>query len=143
MIPDKVVSPSWSGDWKATTDQPNSRDRRLRLLMNSASRICAYLLIFPKRLAELPKEGRSREVETVVRAEVAKVLALPSAEDVAPERMISGVLGVALFLSFLSPPHAATVRSRRAERIRANSRYREVMWATSVGQPRTEAALTC
>ncbi len=33
--------PSWSGDWKATTDQPNSRDRRVRLLMNSASRIRA------------------------------------------------------------------------------------------------------
>ena len=40
-IPDKVISPSWSGDWKATTDQPNSRDRRVRLLMNSASRIRA------------------------------------------------------------------------------------------------------
>ena len=40
-IPDKVISPSWSGDWKATTDQPNPRDRRLRLPMNSASRIRA------------------------------------------------------------------------------------------------------
>ncbi len=52
-IPYKTVSSSWSGLWKATTGQPNSRDRRLRLLMNSASSICAYLLIFPKRVAEL------------------------------------------------------------------------------------------
>jgi hypothetical protein len=27
-IPDKVISPSWSGDWKVTTDQPNARERR-------------------------------------------------------------------------------------------------------------------
>jgi len=53
-IPDKVTSPSWSGDWKATTDQPNPRDRRVRLAMNSASRIRAYLVILPKRAAELP-----------------------------------------------------------------------------------------
>jgi hypothetical protein len=32
-------SPSWFGDWKVTTDQPNARERRWRLLMNSASRI--------------------------------------------------------------------------------------------------------
>ena len=40
-IPDKVISPSWFGDWKVTTDQPNARERRWRLLMNSASRIRA------------------------------------------------------------------------------------------------------
>jgi hypothetical protein len=41
-IPDKVISPNWFGDWKVITDQPNARDRRWRLLMNSASRIRAY-----------------------------------------------------------------------------------------------------
>jgi hypothetical protein len=40
-IPGKVTSPSWFGDWQVTTDQPNSRERRWRLLMNSASRILA------------------------------------------------------------------------------------------------------
>jgi hypothetical protein len=36
-----VISPSWFGDWKATTDQPNSRDRRWRLDKKIAIRIRA------------------------------------------------------------------------------------------------------
>ena len=40
-VPDRVTSPSWFGDWQVMTDQPNSRDRRWRLAMNSASRIRA------------------------------------------------------------------------------------------------------
>jgi hypothetical protein len=49
-----VISPSWSGDRQARTAQPNLRDRRVRLTTNSAIRIRAYSLIFPKRSAELP-----------------------------------------------------------------------------------------